>query len=138
MDHGGFVYILTNKRNGTLYIGVTSNLEYRTAQHKTHFYPNSFTARYELNMLVYFEHFDRIETAIAREKQLKDWNRNWKKDLIEKSNPDWDDLWEKFHLDVAPKPTNYDPNKVNVKQVEEKHEYDPNARIFRKIFKGQK
>ena len=136
MRKGGYVYIMTNKRNGTLYIGVSSSLKRRTAQHKEHFYPNSFTAKYKLNILVYFETFDSIEKAIARETQLKDWNRNWKKDLIEKMNPDWRDLWDDlFKVWIYEK--EYDPN-LEVSLVEEKNSFDPDARIFRKIFKDVK
>ncbi|MDR1696753.1 MAG: GIY-YIG nuclease family protein [Rickettsiales bacterium] len=91
-DKGGFVYIMTSRRNGTLYTGVTSNLEQRFAKHKIKYYKTSFTAKHNVHILVYYEHFPTIESAIKREKQIKDWNRNWKKDLIEKSNPNWRNL----------------------------------------------
>jgi putative endonuclease len=93
---GGYVYIVTNSRNGTLYIGVTSDLMRRASEHKRKMYPNSFSAKYKLDKLVYYEAFADIKMAIRREKQLKDWDRNWKKDLIEKQNPGWIDLWQKF------------------------------------------
>ena len=114
---GGFVYIMTNKRNGTLYIGVTSNIMLRTTRHKDKYY-GGFTAKYGANKLVYYEVFPDIESAIKREKQLKDWDRNWKKDLIEKMNPEWEDLWEKIRkesmgVDEIP----YDPEKVDAKLI---------------------
>lgn len=86
-----FVYILTNKRNGTLYVGVTSDLMNRIKQHKDGFY-QGFTKKYRLHTLVYVEIFSEIQAAIYREKQLKQWNRTWKMALIEKNNPHWEDL----------------------------------------------
>ena len=88
----GFVYILTNKNNTTLYIGVTSDLEQRLKQHRSKTNKKSFTATYNLNKLVYFEAFQMIEDAIAREKQLKAGNRAKKIALIESMNPNWDNL----------------------------------------------
>ena len=88
-----YVYILASKRNGTLYIGVTSDLIKRVYEHKNKLIPG-FTSRYDVNILVYFETFGDIEIAIRREKQLKKWNRKWKLALIEKENPKWDDLYE--------------------------------------------
>jgi putative endonuclease len=85
------VYIITNKPNGTLYIGVTTNLANRLEQHKTKAV-SGFSAKYNLSRLVYFEQLDEIEEAIKREKQLKNWHRQWKVNLIEKMNPNWDDL----------------------------------------------
>ncbi|WOG28892.1 GIY-YIG nuclease family protein [Endozoicomonas sp. 8E] len=87
------VYILASKRNGTLYIGVTSHLIQRIWQHKNDLAPG-FTAEYNVHMLVYFEQHETMESAIIREKQLKKWNRQWKIDLIEKENPQWNDLWD--------------------------------------------
>jgi len=89
----GFVYIVTNATNTTLYIGVTSDLHQRIKQHKNKIYPNSFTARYNLNKLVYFESFQMIEDAIGREKQLKGGSRLAKVQLIEGMNPQWGDLF---------------------------------------------
>ncbi|GAA3705300.1 GIY-YIG nuclease family protein [Oceanisphaera sediminis] len=86
------VYMLTNNRNGTLYIGVTSNLVQRIWQHKQEEVAG-FSARYALHILVYFELHADMYTAISREKQLKKWNRAWKLRLIEEHNPDWRDLW---------------------------------------------
>ncbi|MFD2530485.1 GIY-YIG nuclease family protein [Polaribacter marinaquae] len=91
----GFVYILTNKNNTTLYVGVTANLVERIQQHKDKINPKSFTARYNLNKLVYYEAFQMIGDAIAREKQLKAGNRAKKIDLIETENPNWNDLVQK-------------------------------------------
>ena len=88
-----YVYILTSKRNGTLYIGVTSNLLNRSFQHKTKENKNSFTGKYNVNLLVYYEIFGSIREAIVREKQMKKWNREWKIKLIEKENPVWRDLY---------------------------------------------
>lgn len=89
------VYILTNQRNGTLYIGVTSNLVQRIWQHKQE-EVEGFSARYGLHWLVYFELHDDMYAAITREKQLKKWNRAWKLRLIEKQNPGWRDLWKEI------------------------------------------
>jgi putative endonuclease len=86
-----YVYILASKRNGTLYIGVTNNLERRIAEHKSGII-KGFTQRYGVNIPVYYEWFTNIEEAIKREKQLKKWNRSWKLNLIEKRNPQWIDL----------------------------------------------
>jgi putative endonuclease len=94
MQFGGTVYILANKTNTTLYIGVTSDLFTRIPQHKEKFFENSFTAKYNCNKLVYYETYGRIEDAITREKQLKKWNRAWKNELINKMNPEWKDLYE--------------------------------------------
>ncbi len=85
------VYILASKKNGTLYIGVTSNLLQRIEQHKSLALPG-FTRTYAVTRLVYVERYRDVYEAIAREKQLKGWNRAWKIKLIEQSNPDWTDL----------------------------------------------
>ena len=92
----GFVYIITNSNNTTLYIGVTSNLPQRILEHKEKLYPNSFSARYNLNKLVYFEQYQMIGDAIAREKQLKGGSRLAKFTLIEKTNPLWNDLFDEI------------------------------------------
>lgn len=92
----GFIYIVTNKNNTTLYIGVTSNLPKRILEHKEKRYENSFSARYNLNKLVYFEEFQMIGDAIAREKQLKGGNRVTKINLINNFNPNWNDLYEEI------------------------------------------
>jgi putative endonuclease len=89
----GFIYILTNKNNTTLYVGVTSNLVNRIKQHKEKYYPKSFTARYSIKKLVYYETFQMIGDAISREKQLKAGNRATKIKCIESLNPDWNDLY---------------------------------------------
>jgi putative endonuclease len=89
----GFIYILTNYSNTTLYIGVTSNLPQRIIEHKEKKYQNSFSARYNLNKLVYYEQFQMIGDAIAREKQLKGGSRAKKVDLINSLNPKWKDLF---------------------------------------------
>jgi putative endonuclease len=87
------VYILASERNGTLYIGVTSNLLARTWQHREHLV-DGFTHRYNVTMLVWYELHATMDTAIAREKQLKKWNRAWKLRLIQEINPRWRDLWD--------------------------------------------
>ena len=92
MEKGGYIYILTNKNNTTLYIGVTSNLFNRIHEHKTKKFKSSFTAKYNLGKLVYFESFSSIEEAIAREKQLKAGSRKKKEALINAENPEWLDL----------------------------------------------
>jgi putative endonuclease len=86
-----YVYILASRKHGTLYIGVTSNLNKRTYEHKSKAV-KGFTERYGVHMLVYFEVFEDARTAIAREKQLKKWKREWKIQLIEAQNPEWVDL----------------------------------------------
>ena len=95
MERQPAVYILASKRHGTLYIGVTSDLVARVWQHRTDAVPG-FTRQYGVHVLVYFELHGTMYDAIAREKQLKKWNRSWKVQLIEKSNPDWEDLWDRI------------------------------------------
>ncbi len=89
-----WIYITTNKPDGVLYTGVTSELKHRITSHKTKKYKNSFTARYNLDKLVYFEKFDSIITAREREKQLKAGSRAKKIKLIESMNPEWEDLYD--------------------------------------------
>ena len=93
MNKYSYVYIISNKRNGTLYVGVTSNLVKRIYAHKNGF-ADSFSKKYELHKLVYYEQHLDIEAAITREKQIKKWNRLWKLKLIEKFNPGWRDLYD--------------------------------------------
>lgn len=92
MERGGYIYILTNKHNSVLYTGVTSNLANRIYEHQTGLYKNSFTSKYDVNKLVYYEEFRSIEEAIYREKQIKAGSRIKKLDLINQQNPDWKDL----------------------------------------------
>jgi putative endonuclease len=87
-----YVYILASRVGGTLYIGVTNDLIRRVAEHRLKI-AESFTKRYDVTRLVYFEVFEEIEQAIHREKRLKKWPRNWKISLIEKDNPNWIDLY---------------------------------------------
>ncbi|MBA7534953.1 hypothetical protein ES705_27203 [subsurface metagenome] len=87
-----YVYILASKRNGTLYIGVTSNLIKRIYEHKNNLI-EGFTKKYNIHNLVYYEITEDVNSAITREKQLKIWKRNWKIELIEKNNPGWKDLY---------------------------------------------
>lgn len=86
------VYILASKPYGSLYIGVTSNLPKRIWQHKSHI-DGSFTGKYHINKLVYYQQFETMRDAIYREKQLKKWNRQWKLRLIVEHNPSWSDLY---------------------------------------------
>lgn len=93
MGKTSWVYIMTNRPNGVLYVGVTSDLKGRIAKHKSKHYGTSFTAQYNLDKLVYFEQIDGIVRAIEREKQLKAGNRARKVKLIEGMNPEWKDLF---------------------------------------------
>ena len=88
-----YVYILASKKNGTLYIGLTNDLQKRVYDHKNNLI-KGFTQKYNVHQLVYYETYNKIWEAIAREKQLKKWNRQWKINLIEKSNPEWKDLYD--------------------------------------------
>ncbi|RZZ84499.1 GIY-YIG nuclease family protein [Pseudoxanthomonas winnipegensis] len=84
---------MASKRNGTLYVGVTSNLVARVWQHRNHVV-EGFTDRYDIGMLVWYELHGTMESAILREKQIKKWNRAWKLRLIQEGNPQWLDLWD--------------------------------------------
>ena len=92
MDEGGHVYIMASQRNGTLYVGVTSDLQGRVSEHKQAITPG-FTSKYGCTLLVWYERHEGIEGAIQREKSLKRYRRKWKLDLIEALNPRWDDLF---------------------------------------------
>jgi putative endonuclease len=87
-----YVYIMTNRRHGTLYIGVTNDIGRRGWEHREGL-ADGFTKKYGLKILVYYETFDRVSDAIHREKRLKQWNRAWKIALIEQQNPEWEDLY---------------------------------------------
>ncbi len=90
-----YVYILASRQNGTLYIGVTSDLIRRVYEHKKHMV-EGFTTKYQVGLLVYYETYGDVHDALNREKTMKKWNRTWKLALIEKHNPGWDDLYEKL------------------------------------------
>jgi putative endonuclease len=92
-----YVYILASRRNGTLYIGVTSDLGRRVWEHREGLIPG-FTKTYGVKMLVYFETFDDIHAAIARESRLKKYKREWKMNLIQKDNVEWRDLYETLDI----------------------------------------
>ncbi|MBS1589936.1 MAG: GIY-YIG nuclease family protein [Bacteroidetes bacterium] len=94
MPKTGYVYILTNKYHTVYYTGVTNSLVRRIREHKDHFNKGSFTDRYNVTKIVYYEVFSEIRVAIAREKQIKKYGRPKKVALIESFNPDWNDLWE--------------------------------------------
>lgn len=98
-----WVYILTNKPYGTLYIGVTRLPEQRMTTHKQSLV-KGFSSKYKLHMLVYYEEFDNIHQAIQREKSLKRWYRDWKIDLINAFNPEWEDLAANIAMDPRVKP----------------------------------
>jgi putative endonuclease len=87
------VYILATERNGTLYTGVTSNLTQRVWQHRNN-EAEGFTKKYSVHLLVYYELHEEMAAAIQREKQIKAWRREWKLNLIEEKNPEWNDLWK--------------------------------------------
>jgi putative endonuclease len=93
MTSGGYIYILTNRPNGVLYVGVTSDLVRRVFEHRSGFV-DGFTKRHGLKRLAYFEKFDDIRTAIQREHNIKHWPRAWKVRKIVAGNPEWDDLYE--------------------------------------------
>ena len=97
MERGGFAYIMSNKYNTVIYTGSTADLQIRVYQHKTKAFPKSFTARYNIDKLVYYEDFLFIEEAIEREKQIKSWSRLKKEKLINSVNPDWIDLNEEIN-----------------------------------------
>ena len=88
-----YVYLLASRKHGTLYVGVTNDLVRRVYEHKTKAVPG-FTAKYDVSLLVWFEAHDDVSAAIAREKELKKWRRDWKIALIEADNPEWRDLWD--------------------------------------------
>ena len=89
-----YVYILTNKYKNVLYTGVTNDLVRRMYEHRNHLDRNSFTAKYKVTRLVYFEYTRDVRSAIEREKQIKSWNRSRKNSLVEGMNPSWDDLYQ--------------------------------------------
>ena len=88
-----YVYIVANRRNGAIYIGMTDDLGHRVHQHKTKVFPG-FTARYGCDKLVWYETHDTRESAFLRERRMKEWRRSWKLMLIEEANPTWADLYE--------------------------------------------
>ena len=98
--HNYWVCILTNKPKGTLYIGVTGGIDDRMERHIIG-EGSKFTSRYKLKMLVYYEEFQYVNDAIAREKQLKNWHREWKINLIEESNPNWLNLWKQLDSETS-------------------------------------
>ena len=91
-----YVYMLTNKTKTVLYTGVTKDLVRRMYEHRNHLDKGSFTARYNAEQLVYFEHTTDVYAAISREKQIKSWNRARKNALVESMNPQWDDLYQRI------------------------------------------
>ncbi len=93
MEKGGYTYILSNKPRGVVYIGVTSDIAARMMQHRTG-KGSAFAQKYGLGWLVLIEHHGTIDEAIAREKAMKAWKRDWKIELVEKSNPEWRDLFD--------------------------------------------
>lgn len=102
-NHNYYIYILTNFTNTALYIGLTNNLERRILEHRAEKIPG-FTKRYHIKKLIYFEQFTQIDDAIAREKQLKNWHRDWKFNLVKSKNPQLLDLCDKELEDAEMKP----------------------------------
>src|SRR3989338_3048431 len=98
--NSGYVYLLASKQNGTLYVGVTSDIRGRNYQHKDHLFKNSFTDKYDVTLLVWYEFHEYIGDAIKREKQLKKYNRAWKIALIEKDNPLWKDVTQQMRWKI--------------------------------------
>lgn len=93
MDRTGFIYFMCNTYNNVLYVGVTNDLMRRVAEHKAKI-NKGFSYKYNCDKLVYFEEYELVIEAIAREKQIKNWKREWKNELVNKENPDWKDLSE--------------------------------------------
>ena len=96
MSRSGFVYIITNTHHTTLYVGATNNLPARIIQHRDKIDPKSFSARYNLHKLVYYEAFDQVHDAFVREYQIKSWSRVRKEVLIASMNPEWKDLFDEI------------------------------------------
>lgn len=94
-----YVYIMNNKPNGVIYIGVTDSIEERVKEHKMKVYPKSFTAKYNCDKLIYLEEFENGEEAVIREQQFKKWKRDWKIKLIEEINPSWIDISMNWNFD---------------------------------------
>ncbi len=94
LDRDYYVYIMANKKHGTIYTGITNDLIRRVWQHKNKYFSNSFTAKYNLGMLVYYEQTNDVVSAIEREKQIKNGSRQKKIDLIDTFNPEWNDLYD--------------------------------------------
>jgi len=92
MEKSAYVYFMANNNNNVLYVGITNDLERRIWEHKNYINADSFTAKYKCQKLVYYEQISSIKEAISREKQLKNWKREWKNELIKKQNPRWKDL----------------------------------------------
>ena len=100
MTREGYIYFMTNTHRNVLYIGVTSNLKKRIWEHRNHIFNNSFTEKYNLEDLVYYEGFMGIEEAILREKQLKNWSRKKKDFLVNQANKDWKDFYDEIMNDI--------------------------------------
>lgn len=93
-----YIYIMNNKPNGVIYIGVTDNIDERVKEHKLKVYPKSFTSKYNCDKLIYLEEFENGEEASIRERQFKKWKREWKIKLIEEMNPSWMDISINWNL----------------------------------------
>jgi putative endonuclease len=96
------VYMMASGKRGTIYIGVTANLVRRVWEHQTHLFKDSFTDRYDVTDLVWYEAHENAESAITREKRLKEWRRGWKVELIQENNPTWRDLWDDISDQLGP------------------------------------
>ena len=121
MSKQGYVYLLANKRNTTLYLGVTNDLKRRVAEHKLHI-NSGFSDKYNTEKLVYFEIHEQIYDAIRREKQMKKWRREWKNALINELNPEWNDLAETIGVDdeyIQSVKEHYDDMRMDEDSLEE-------------------
>jgi len=96
IDKHYYVYIMANKRNGTIYTGLTNDLIRRVDEHRSDAFPG-FSKRYQTHMLVYFEETGNIDSALNYEKRVKKWTRRWKIELIQATNPEWKDLWDEIN-----------------------------------------
>jgi putative endonuclease len=121
------VYIMTNRYHTVFYVGVTNDIESRTFEHKIKIYNKSFSAEYNTDKLVYFEEFEFVKDAMHREKQLKKYHRDWKKDLINGMNPDWKDLSEEW----------YDPEKLSAFRKKARKE-KLSSRYIRSLIRGSR
>jgi putative endonuclease len=99
-ERTNWVYIMTNRRNGTLYTGSTSDIASRVTDHRSG-HVKGFTSKYNLTRLVWFEVQDDMDAALSREKRIKNWPRQWKIDLIESMNPDWHDLYDEAKVSMS-------------------------------------
>lgn len=130
-----FVYILASKKNGTLYTGITSDLERRMYQHRHHLF-EGFTSKYDVTRLVWFAQGDDIASAISLEKKIKNRHRQWKIDLIEKTNPDWIDLAADWVDSATPRHSARTLREQSESQSESQNPQDMDPATPRRVTKG--